>query len=115
MVKLGYYLPFSLACGIMMAVGTGLLSMLGSHTSTGKWIGYQIIIGVGRGLGVQMVSFYPSIICAVTYASQSLSLQYKIWYQRRNNEKILGGQPKVGANEAENSPKFRLVNHENRK
>lgn len=31
--------------------------MLAPDTSAGKWIGYQIILGVGRGLGMQMVRF----------------------------------------------------------
>jgi hypothetical protein len=39
-----------------MAIAYGLLSTLAPGTSTGKWIGYQIIAGVGRGLGVQIVS-----------------------------------------------------------
>ena len=29
--------------------------------STGKWIGYQILYGAGRGLGLQMVSFRESL------------------------------------------------------
>ncbi len=49
---LGYYLPFSVACGALIAIGYGLLSTLMPHTSTGEWIGYQIIAGCGRGLGM---------------------------------------------------------------
>lgn len=52
--KVGYYLPFSLASGVFTAIGYGLLSTLTPHTSTGKWVGYQILFGVGRGAGIQM-------------------------------------------------------------
>lgn len=53
--KIGYYLPFSVAGSVLIAIGNGLLSTLSPSTSTGKWIGYQIILGVGRGIGLQMV------------------------------------------------------------
>jgi hypothetical protein len=52
--KVGYFLPFSIACGCLTAISTGLLSTLVPNTSTAKWIGYQIIGGAGRGMGMQM-------------------------------------------------------------
>jgi hypothetical protein len=52
--KMGYYLPWSVGSGILMSIGSGLLSTLTTDSSTGKWIGYQIISGVGRGMGFQM-------------------------------------------------------------
>ena len=52
--KYGFYLPWSVAGAVLAAVGYGLLSTLGPHTSTGKWIGYQILFGAGRGCGLQM-------------------------------------------------------------
>jgi hypothetical protein len=52
--KLGYYLPFCVAAAVWASVGHGLISTLSPSSSTGKWIGYQIIIGFGRGLGLQM-------------------------------------------------------------
>ncbi|RQM06095.1 hypothetical protein DH86_00002415, partial [Scytalidium sp. 3C] len=54
--RTGYYLPGTIFYGIMQAISAGLISTFTPHTSTGKWIGYQIIGGVGRGLGMQMVS-----------------------------------------------------------
>jgi len=52
--KVGYYLPFSLFSAVFMATGDGLLSTFTPSTSTGKWIGYQILLGVGQGIGLQM-------------------------------------------------------------
>jgi hypothetical protein len=52
--KMGYYLPFCVAAGGLATVGHGMLSMLSPSSSTGEWIGYQIIVGFGRGLGLQM-------------------------------------------------------------
>ncbi|KAH8434236.1 uncharacterized protein LDX57_011874 [Aspergillus melleus] len=51
--KLGYYLPWSVASGVITAIGNGLVSTFSPSTSTGKWVGYQILLGAGRGLGFQ--------------------------------------------------------------
>ena len=52
--KVGYYLPFSVFSAILLAVGAGLISTFGPYEDTGKWIGYQILVGAGRGSGLQM-------------------------------------------------------------
>jgi hypothetical protein len=57
--KLGYYLPWTIAGGVLAAIGSGLLSMLTPTTPTSKWIGYQILMGAGRGLGGPLVSYHP--------------------------------------------------------
>jgi hypothetical protein len=43
-------------CAILMAVGAGLITTFNPSTSEGKWIGYQIILGFGLGLGMQPAS-----------------------------------------------------------
>ncbi|EEA18653.1 hypothetical protein TMatcc_010803 [Talaromyces marneffei ATCC 18224] len=48
---LGYYTPFMIAAAILSSVGAGLLSTFAVHTSSGKWIGYQILFGIGYSLG----------------------------------------------------------------
>lgn len=52
--RLGYYLPWTIACGVLTTLGTGLLTTLTPTTTIGKWIGYQILAGAGRGCGFQM-------------------------------------------------------------
>ena len=51
--RLGYYLPFTLTSAALVSVSNGLLSTLSPNTSTGKWVGYQILLGVAHGLGMQ--------------------------------------------------------------
>ncbi|KAL6233344.1 hypothetical protein BDW75DRAFT_242144 [Aspergillus navahoensis] len=46
---LGYYLPWNLGGSALAAIGYGLMSMLKLTTSSSKWIGYQILYGVGSG------------------------------------------------------------------
>lgn len=51
--QFGYYTPFMILSSCLMAVGAGLLSTFQPDTSSGKWIGYQIIFGAGVGTGMQ--------------------------------------------------------------
>ena len=39
---------------MLSIIGSGLLTTLTPTTSTGKWVGYQIIQGVGGGFGIQI-------------------------------------------------------------
>ncbi|KAK4888290.1 hypothetical protein LTR27_012785 [Elasticomyces elasticus] len=41
----GYYTPFSIASAIFMALGYGLCSMLSPTSTTGEWVGFQILSG----------------------------------------------------------------------
>ncbi|KFY05017.1 hypothetical protein O988_00340 [Pseudogymnoascus sp. VKM F-3808] len=52
--KLGFYTPFAIASNVIASIGQGLLSTLTPNSSIGKWIGYQVIVGFGRGLGLQI-------------------------------------------------------------
>ena len=55
-MRVGYYLPFSIASGMLATLGSGLISTFKPNTNVGTWIGFQIIAGFGRGLGMQMVN-----------------------------------------------------------
>ena len=59
--KVGYYLPFAAAGSAIGAVGNGLVSTFSPNTPTHRWVGYQIILGSGRGIGMQMVSGFGSL------------------------------------------------------
>lgn len=52
--RLGYYLPWIVASSSLSAVALGLVSTFSPTTSVGKWIGYQVLLGFSRGLGMQM-------------------------------------------------------------
>lgn len=49
----GYIWPFMTAASIFTAIGAGLLTTLKVNISVGRWIGYQIVYGVGMGLAAQ--------------------------------------------------------------
>ncbi|MCJ1416197.1 hypothetical protein MMC32_002532 [Xylographa parallela] len=50
--KLGYYTPFLISGNALLIIATGLLTTLRIDTTTGEWIGYQILVGGGTGLGL---------------------------------------------------------------
>jgi hypothetical protein len=54
----------------MATVGCGLIYSLDIGTGTGKWIGYQILAGVGYGISFQV----PIIIGQANSANSDLSL-----------------------------------------
>ena len=54
MQKVGYYLPFAVLSGLVLAISNGLVSAWGVNTTTAVWAGEQILVGFGRGIGMQL-------------------------------------------------------------
>lgn len=52
--KTGHAVPIMAIGGSFGAIATGLFYTFGTHTANGKWIGYQIIGGVGWGSAYQI-------------------------------------------------------------
>ncbi|OJK01893.1 hypothetical protein ASPACDRAFT_58301 [Aspergillus aculeatus ATCC 16872] len=52
--KVGYYTPLAIIGSCIMSVGAGLLTTFQVDTGAGKWIGYQIVYGLGLGLCFQV-------------------------------------------------------------
>jgi hypothetical protein len=70
----GYYTPFMYGCAVFMAIGTGLITTFTTTTSEGKWIGYQIILGVGLGFGMQPASLAAQTVLPTHDVSTGVSL-----------------------------------------
>ena len=51
--KIGYLLPLGLFGNTFASIAAGLLTTLQPSTSVGKWVGYQILGGMGRGVSTQ--------------------------------------------------------------
>jgi len=51
--RIGYYTPSAYLSVILMPIGAGLISTWNINTGSGKWIGYQILLGLGVGAGMQ--------------------------------------------------------------
>lgn len=46
----GIHNPFLILGPAIAAVGSGLFMLLDDQSSTGQWIGFQIVLGIGVGL-----------------------------------------------------------------
>ena len=51
--KIGYFTPPAVVGTSLTLIGAGLRTILDGHTSTAKWAGLQILVGVGFGLSLQ--------------------------------------------------------------
>ncbi|KAL4952726.1 major facilitator superfamily domain-containing protein [Aspergillus filifer] len=50
----GFYTPFLIASTAIASIGAGLVTLYSIDISSGKWIGYQILLGAGVGAGFQI-------------------------------------------------------------
>ncbi|KAJ7197953.1 major facilitator superfamily domain-containing protein [Mycena pura] len=51
--RIGYYTPFMIAGSVVAAVGTGLISTFTTTSNHTRWIPFQVICGLGVGIGQQ--------------------------------------------------------------
>ncbi|RWA08809.1 hypothetical protein EKO27_g6301 [Xylaria grammica] len=49
-----YVMPVAIFSSIFLSVGSGLYSILQPSSSTGKWVGFQILGGIGSGAGLRL-------------------------------------------------------------
>jgi len=50
----GFYMPFVYVCIICVCIAAGLITTMAVDTTTGRWIGYQILYGFGVGCAYQL-------------------------------------------------------------
>jgi hypothetical protein len=49
----GFYVPIMIFCMALFAIGSGLITTFALNTPLSKWFGYQVIAGLGIGVGFQ--------------------------------------------------------------
>ncbi|RAL67730.1 hypothetical protein DID88_008464 [Monilinia fructigena] len=50
---IGYYTPVMIFCMTLFAIGSGLITTFSLTTPISQWFGYQVITGIGIGVGFQ--------------------------------------------------------------
>ncbi|KAK8009832.1 hypothetical protein PG990_008797 [Apiospora arundinis] len=68
--KTGHYVPFFPACAVVTALGCGLITTWQLDSPAGIWVGYQIILGIGIGLALQL----PAVAVQATVPGQDISM-----------------------------------------
>lgn len=71
MSKTGKYRPIHYAGFALMTIGFGIFSLLDRDSSTGKWVGYQILAGAGAGLVIP--TLLPAIMAPLSEADTALA------------------------------------------
>ncbi|KAI4713763.1 hypothetical protein J4E89_001210 [Alternaria sp. Ai002NY15] len=77
--RMGYYLPWALVGGIITAIGNGLVSTFTASTNASVWIGYQVLLGAGRGCGMQIAII--AVQNAVSPAQYPVALASVVFFQ----------------------------------
>ncbi|SPQ23149.1 342eff8d-c4f9-42f6-99fd-6453fa1d3948 [Thermothielavioides terrestris] len=72
----GWFNPVFFSSVVFMAVGGGLLTTLDLDTATRTWIGYQIILGLGIGQGMQLASLAAQVVLQQKDVPQGVSLMF---------------------------------------
>lgn len=65
----GHFVPFLILGSSLATVGTGLIYTLSTHSSSGAWIGFQALTGLGMGLAFQV----PIIVAQATVQPSDLA------------------------------------------
>ncbi|CAG8957742.1 hypothetical protein HYFRA_00000080 [Hymenoscyphus fraxineus] len=65
----GHYVPWLIGGSVIATIGAGLIYTLDIGTSSGKWIGYQVLAGLGLGVSFQV----PIIAGQAVVAASDLS------------------------------------------
>lgn len=68
--KVGYYAPWMILSSIITPIGAGLITTFTVHTNHSAWIGYQALVGMGFGLGMQQ----PSVAAQTVLVRKDVSI-----------------------------------------
>jgi MFS family permease len=74
--RLGYPAPFMIAAAILSSIGAGLITTWPINVSSGVWIGYQVLYGVGAGIGMQQPSMSAQIVLPRPDAPTGVSFMF---------------------------------------
>ncbi|KAF7196370.1 MFS-type efflux pump MFS1 [Pseudocercospora fuligena] len=74
--RIGYYTPFAMAASVVMPIGAGLITTWSPSSDSGYWIGYQVLIGLGLGLGMQQGSMAAQTVLSRKDVPTGVSLMF---------------------------------------
>ncbi|KAI8952708.1 major facilitator superfamily domain-containing protein [Xylaria longipes] len=74
--KIGYYTPTMIAGTALCSIGAGLLTTLQVDTGMAKWVGYQVLYGLGQGLCFQAPNLAAQTVLPKNDVSIGASLMF---------------------------------------
>ncbi len=76
----GYYKPFMFLGCILTSVGVGVMTTFKPYTGHTKWIGHQVILGLGSGMSFQQ----PLLTAQVVLKDEDLSIGTAVVFLAQN-------------------------------
>ena len=74
--RLGYYTPFMYASAVIMPIGCGLITTFKVDSGEGIWIGFQVLVGLGIGLGMQQGALAAQTVLSRKDVPTGVSLMF---------------------------------------
>ncbi|KAL6866450.1 hypothetical protein ACO1O0_002561 [Amphichorda felina] len=71
LTKFGRYKPILVLAFALVVIGFGVFSTMDQHSSTGAWVGFQIIESMGAGLGIPVL--LPALLAPLTDGDTALA------------------------------------------
>ncbi|KAF1994638.1 major facilitator superfamily, general substrate transporter [Amniculicola lignicola CBS 123094] len=78
--RFGHYAPFMIASSVLLPIGAGMMSTWGVSVGQQAWIGYQVLFGLGLGIGMQQ----PTLAAQVTLPRADVSTGIAIMFFAQN-------------------------------
>ena len=69
--KFGRYKPILIFCFVLVVVGFGIFTLLDENSSTGAWVGFQVLESFGAGFG--MGAMLPALLAPLTDKDTALA------------------------------------------
>lgn len=73
-IAFGHFVPYMIAASVLSTIGCGLLYTLSPHSTSGQWIGYQALAGLGIGLALQLPVISAQAVVAPTDLSSATAM-----------------------------------------
>lgn len=74
--KIGYYNPSLISGAILAPIGIGLITLFKPETNHAMWIGFQVLIGFGVGLGLQQTNIAAQTVLDKKDAPTGISMVF---------------------------------------
>lgn len=74
--KTGHYVPFMYLSTVLVSVGAGSITTFNSSTGHPAWIGYQVLYGLGLGVGMQQPSIAAQTVLGRRDVSTGVSIMF---------------------------------------
>ena len=74
--RIGYYAPFLILSSVLTPIGLGLITTFTVPTGHAQWMGYQVLLGLGLGCGMQQANMAAQAVLPRKDVSAGMALMF---------------------------------------